>query len=47
MPKLAKSLTDTAVKNYKPIDKPYKVAAGKGLYLLVNPEGDRGDQPPF
>jgi len=39
MPKLAKTLTDVAVRNYKPKDKPYKVAAGRGLHLLVKPTG--------
>ena len=39
MPKLAKALTDVAVRNYKPKDKPYKVAAGRGLHLLVKPTG--------
>ena len=32
-------LTDTAVKNAKPKSKPYKVADGGGLYLLVSPTG--------
>jgi len=29
-------LTDTATRNAKPKDKPYKLAHEKGLYLLVN-----------
>lgn len=39
MPKLAKTLTDVAVRNYKPKDKTYKVAAGRGLHLLIKPTG--------
>lgn len=33
------SLTDTAIKALKPGDKPRKIADGKGLFLLVNPNG--------
>lgn len=33
------SLTDTAVKNAKPKDKPYKLSDGGGLYLLIKPTG--------
>jgi Arm DNA-binding domain len=32
-------LTDTAVRNAKPREKPYKLTDGKGLYLLVNQAG--------
>ena len=32
-------LTDTAIRNAKFKDKPYKVADAQGLYLLVNPTG--------
>jgi integrase len=39
MPKLAKALTDVSVRNYKPKNKPYKVAAGRGLHLLIKPTG--------
>lgn len=35
------SLTDTAIRNAKPKDKPYKVADSQGLYLLVNPRGSK------
>ena len=35
------ALTDTAIRNAKPKDKPYKVADSKGLYLLVNPKGSK------
>lgn len=35
------SLTDTAVRNLKPSDKPRKYADGEGLYLLVNPNGSK------
>ena len=41
MPKLAKSLTDVAVRNYKSKEKPFKVAAGRGLHLLVKPDGSK------
>lgn len=33
------SLTDTAIRNAKPTDKPYKLSDEKGLYLLVNQAG--------
>jgi integrase len=33
------ALTDTAVRNTKPGDKPRKLADGKGLYLLINQAG--------
>ena len=35
------ALTDTAIRNAKPKDKPYKVADSHGLYLLVNPKGSK------
>lgn len=35
------ALTDTAIRNAKPTDKPYKVADSQGLYLLVNPRGSK------
>jgi len=35
------ALTDTAIKNTKPTDKPRKLADGGGLYLLLNPNGSR------
>jgi len=35
------ALTDTAIRNAKPKDKPYKVADAHGLYLLVNPTGSK------
>jgi integrase len=35
------ALTDTAIRNAKPKDKPYKVADAQGLYLLVNPTGSK------
>lgn len=38
---MAKKLTDTAVKTAKPKEKPYKVADGDGLYVLVNPGGGK------
>lgn len=33
------ALTDIAIRNAKPKDKPYKLSDGKGLYLLVNSAG--------
>ena len=33
------ALTDTAIRNAKPAEKPYKLTHGKGLYLLVNATG--------
>ena len=35
------ALTDTAVRNAKPKDKPYKLGDAQGLYLLVNPRGSK------
>jgi integrase len=34
-------LTDTAIRNARPKEKPYKVADSQGLYLLVNPRGSK------
>jgi hypothetical protein len=34
-------LTDKELRNRKPREKPYKVAAGNGLHLLVKPGGSR------
>lgn len=34
-------LSDTACKNAKPKDKPYKLSDSKGLFLLVNPNGSK------
>ena len=34
-------LTDTSVRNTKPKVRPYKLADGQGLHLLVNPNGSR------
>lgn len=39
MPKLATPLTDIQPRNAKPKEKPYKLADGGGLYLLINPDG--------
>lgn len=41
MPKLAERLTDIKVKNAKPKGKPYKLAAGRGLHLLVKSDGSK------
>jgi len=35
------ALTDTAIRNAKGATKPYKLADGKGLFLLVNPNGSK------
>ena len=35
------ALTDTAIRNAKPKEKPYKLADEKGLFLLVHPNGGR------
>ncbi len=32
-------LTDTAIRNAKPLDKPYKLSDAQGLYLLIKPNG--------
>ncbi len=34
-------LTDIAVKNAKPSEKPTKISDDKGLYLLVHPNGSK------
>ena len=34
-------LTDAALKAARPRQKPYKLADGEGLYLLINPDGSR------
>lgn len=34
-------LSDTAIRNAKPADKPQKLADGGNLYLLLNPNGSR------
>ncbi|TCV90543.1 tyrosine-type recombinase/integrase [Sulfurirhabdus autotrophica] len=34
-------LTDTAIRNTKPTEKPIKLTDGGGLYLLLNPNGSR------
>ena len=34
-------LTDTAIRNAKPVAKPVKLSDGKGLYLLVSPAGSK------
>ena len=39
-------LTDIAVKNAKPSEKPTKISDGKGLYLLVHANGS-ADVNPF
>lgn len=38
---LLMELTDIAIRRSKPSEKPYKLADGKGLYLLVNPSGGK------
>ena len=41
MPKLAKPLTDTQVRNAKPKDKTYTMADGDGMYLEIAPTGSK------
>lgn len=41
MPKLAERLTDIKIKNAKIKEKPYKLAAGRGLHLLVKVDGSK------
>ncbi|TCT10963.1 Arm DNA-binding domain-containing protein [Paralcaligenes ureilyticus] len=33
------ALTDTAIRQAKPRDKPYKLADEKGMFLLMHPNG--------
>jgi len=41
MPKRADPLTPSAVANAKPQAKPYKMPDGRGMFLLVNPDGSK------
>ena len=41
MPKLAERLSDAKIKNAKPQEKPFKLAAGRGLHLLVKIDGSK------
>ena len=41
MPRLAQGLNETQVRNAKPKEKPYKLSDGRGLTLLVNPDGSK------
>ena len=41
MPKLAKPLTDTQVRNAKPKDKVFTMADGGGMYLGIAPTGSK------
>lgn len=41
MPKLAERLTDIKIKNTKPKEKPFKLAAGRGLHLLIKVDGSK------
>lgn len=34
-------LTDTAIRNAKPLDKPYKLSDAQGLYLLIKLNGSK------
>ena len=34
-------LTDTAIRNAKPLNKPYKLSDAQGLYLLIKPNGSK------
>ncbi|WP_024930695.1 Arm DNA-binding domain-containing protein [Methylophilus sp. OH31] len=35
------ALSDTAIRNAKPAEKPYKLYDERGLYLIVNPNGGK------
>ena len=35
------TLTDAAIRNAKPREKPYKISDAKGLYLQINPHGSK------
>ena len=41
MPKLAKRLTDIQIRNFKAKTKPFRQAAGRGLFLLVKPDSSK------
>lgn len=41
MPRRTEPLTDKAIKNAKPIDKPRRLFDGGGLHLLINPDGSK------
>ena len=41
MPRLAKPLTDTEIRNAKPSEKSRRLFDGKGLHLLINPDGSK------
>ncbi|HEY3698851.1 MAG TPA: Arm DNA-binding domain-containing protein [Spongiibacteraceae bacterium] len=41
MSRSTNKLTDLAIQNEKPKDKPFKVSDGGGLHLLVQPDGGR------
>lgn len=41
MPKIKPKLTDTQIKNFKPMDKPYKKTDDGGLTLLIRPSGTK------
>lgn len=34
-------LSDTAIRNAKPLDKPYKLTDAQGLYLLIKPNDSK------
>lgn len=40
-PPPAISLTDTAIRNLRPTDKPFKLGDSSGLYLLIKPNGSK------
>lgn len=40
-PKSVTALTDVKVKTAKPREKPYKLANGGGMYLLINANGSK------
>ena len=41
MAKATNKLTDTEIRNAKPKERPYKLSDGAGLYLLIEPSGNK------
>nr|WP_249354896.1 MULTISPECIES: Arm DNA-binding domain-containing protein [Citrobacter] len=35
------ALTDTAIRKFRPTDKPFKLGDSAGLYLLIKPNGSK------
>jgi hypothetical protein len=41
MAKVSNKLTDTGIRQAKPKEKAYKLSDGKGLFLLIQPDGKK------